>query len=60
VGDVITQRVSVEDGALVKGAVEVRASDKKNDKSKEIKNEAPKAVTPEAPKALAATAGASR
>ncbi|HEY1800948.1 MAG TPA: polymer-forming cytoskeletal protein [Terriglobales bacterium] len=58
VGDVITQRVSVEDGALVKGAVEVRASDKKNDKSKEIKVEAPKAVTPEAPKALAATAGA--
>ena len=43
VGDVITQRVSVEDGALVKGAVEVRASDKKNDKSKEIKTEAPKA-----------------
>ncbi len=60
VGDVITQRVSVEDGALVKGAVEVRASDKKNDKSKEIKTEAPKAIAPEAPKALAATAGASR
>jgi len=60
VGDVITQRVSVEDGALVKGAVEVRASDKKNDKAKEIKTEAPKAAMPEAPKALAATAGASR
>ena len=60
VGDVITQRVSVEDGALVKGAVEVRASEKKNDKSKEIKAEAPKAVVPEAPKALAATAGAGR
>ena len=60
VGDVITQRVSVEDGALVKGAVEVRASDKKNDKAKEIKTEAPKAAVPEAPKALAATAGASR
>jgi len=60
VGDVITQRVSVEDGALVKGAVEVRTSDKKNDKSKEIKTEAPKAVAPEAPKALAVTAGASR
>jgi cytoskeletal protein CcmA (bactofilin family) len=59
VGDVITQRVSVEDGALVKGSVEVRASDKKNDKSKEIKNEAPKAATPDAPKALAAVAGAS-
>jgi cytoskeletal protein CcmA (bactofilin family) len=60
VGDVITQRVSVEDGALVKGAVEVRASDKKNDKSKEIKTEAPKAAMSEAPKALAATAGAGR
>lgn len=60
VGDVITQRVSVEDGALVKGAVEVRASEKKNDKPKEIKTEAPKAAVPEAPKALAASAGASR
>lgn len=59
VGDVITQRVSVEDGALVKGSVEVRATEKKNEKSKEIKNEAPKAATPEAPKALAAVAGAS-
>jgi cytoskeletal protein CcmA (bactofilin family) len=59
VGDVITQRVSVEDGALVKGSVEVRATDKKNDKSKEIKNEVPKAAAPEAPKALAAVAGAS-
>ena len=59
VGDVITQRVSVEDGALVKGSVEVRATDKKNEKSKEIKNEAPKAATPEAPKALAAVAGTS-
>jgi cytoskeletal protein CcmA (bactofilin family) len=59
IGDVITQRVSVEDGAIVKGAVEVRASEKKNEKSKEVKQEAPKAATPEAPKALAATAGVS-
>jgi cytoskeletal protein CcmA (bactofilin family) len=59
VGDVTTQRVSVEDGALVKGAVEVRTSDKKNDKAKEAKPEAPKATTPEPPKALAAIAGAS-
>jgi cytoskeletal protein CcmA (bactofilin family) len=59
IGDVITQRVSVEDGAIVKGAVEVRLSEKKNEKAKEVKAEIPKAATPEAPKALAATAGAS-
>lgn len=59
VGDVTTQRVSVEDGALVKGAVEVRTAEKKNDKAKEVKSEAPKATTPEPPKALAAIAGAS-
>jgi len=62
-GDVITQRVSVEDGAVLKGSIEVRATDTKNVKTQ------PQAQTPnrpaeqgkpapEQPKAAAATAGA--
>jgi cytoskeletal protein CcmA (bactofilin family) len=31
-GDVITQRISVEDGAVLKGSVQVRAAEHKNDK----------------------------
>ena len=31
-GDVITQRISVEDGAILKGSVQVRASEAKHDK----------------------------
>ncbi len=49
-GDVITQRVSVEDGAIVKGSVEVRHTEKASKSP-----EAPKPAA-EAPKALAATA----
>ena len=33
IGDVNTQRISVEDGAVMKGSVEVRASGMKHDKS---------------------------
>jgi len=32
-GDVITQRISVEDGAILKGGVQVRVVEHKNDKS---------------------------
>jgi cytoskeletal protein CcmA (bactofilin family) len=54
-GDVITQRVSVEDGAVLKGSVEVRVAEK-NQKSKaaEVK---PESLKVEAPKAMAAVAG---
>ncbi len=49
-GDVITHRISVEDGALLKGSVQVRSADKKNDNKKENSNEQQKA--------MAASAGA--
>ena len=50
-GDVITHRISVEEGAILKGGVEVRNPEKKDQK---MQNQV-KAVEP--PKALAATAG---
>jgi cytoskeletal protein CcmA (bactofilin family) len=50
-GDVITLRISVEEGALLKGGVEVRATEVKTDGKT---NEQPK---PEPGKALAAAAG---
>ena len=39
-GDVVTQRISVEDGSLLKGGVQVRAVEHKNDRS----NRQPKAA----------------
>jgi cytoskeletal protein CcmA (bactofilin family) len=48
-GDVITQRISVEDRAILKGSVQVRAVDQKNDKSHRQTQQ---------PKASAAAAGA--
>jgi cytoskeletal protein CcmA (bactofilin family) len=53
-GDVITQRISVEDGAVLKGSVQVQAAGQKNDKSQ---NQA-KSVSIDQPKAAAAAAGA--
>jgi cytoskeletal protein CcmA (bactofilin family) len=47
-GDVITHRISIEEGAVLKGGVEVRQSDKNDQKAQN---------KPEPPKALAATAG---
>ncbi len=46
-GDVVTHRISVEDGALLKGSVQVRAEEKKNNKneSKANSSEAPKAAS---------------
>jgi len=49
-GDVITHRISVEEGAILKGGVEVRNPEKKDQKNQNQNKQ-------EAPKALAATAG---
>jgi cytoskeletal protein CcmA (bactofilin family) len=61
-GDVITQRISVEDGAILKGSVQVRAVEHKQDKSqpqaqKQAQSESKPAAI-EQPKAAAAVAGA--
>ena len=50
-GDVITQRISVEDGAILKGSVQVRASEQKH-----AQGQVKSAIT-EQPKAAAAVAG---
>jgi cytoskeletal protein CcmA (bactofilin family) len=52
-GDIVTQRISVEDGAMLTGSVQVRSVDHKNGKSKD---EASLAAE-EKPKAMAASAG---
>jgi len=51
-GDVITHRISVEEGAILKGGVEVR-----NPEKKDQKKEQNQVKTTEAPKAMATTAG---
>ena len=48
-GDVITQRISVEEGAIMKGGIEVRTPEKKPQQNQGKQ---------EAPKAMGATAGA--
>jgi cytoskeletal protein CcmA (bactofilin family) len=51
-GDVITHRISIEEGAILKGGVEVRNPEKKDQKTQvQAQNK------PEPPKAMAATAG---
>ena len=51
-GDVITHRISVEEGAILKGGVEVRNPEKKDQKTQvQAQNK------PEPPKAVAAAAG---
>jgi cytoskeletal protein CcmA (bactofilin family) len=60
-GDVITQRISVEDGAVLKGSVQVRAVEHKNEKHQQQAQARPastEAAKPaEQPKAAAAVAG---
>ena len=51
-GDVVTHRISVEEGAILKGGVEVR-----NPEKKDQKNQNQNQNKQEAPKAMAATAG---
>jgi cytoskeletal protein CcmA (bactofilin family) len=53
-GDVITHRISVEEGAVLKGGVEVRNPEKKDQKP-QVQVQAQN--KPEQPKAMAATAG---
>ena len=53
-GDVITHRISVEEGAMIKGGVEVRNPEKQNQKSQTQNQNQNKQ---EAPKAAAAVAG---
>jgi cytoskeletal protein CcmA (bactofilin family) len=43
-GDVITQRISVEDGAILKGSVQVRAVEQKQPQSKQAVHEQSKAA----------------
>jgi cytoskeletal protein CcmA (bactofilin family) len=62
-GDVVTQRISVEDGAVLKGSVQVRAVEQKNAKPQAQAStpaQSPlvkESAQPEPPKAAAATAG---
>ena len=61
-GDVTTHRISVEDGALLKGGMQIRAVEQKTDKSQQAKAkqasaEPAKPATTEQPKAAAAVAG---
>ena len=57
-GDVITHRISVEEGAILKGGIEVRNPEKKDQKP-QVQSQAQNQAQnkPEPPKALAATAG---
>src|SRR5215475_10092075 len=58
-GDVVTPRISVEDGAHLRGSVQVQTSDHKKPQAQQSKPaEAPKPVVSEAPKAATAVAGA--
>jgi cytoskeletal protein CcmA (bactofilin family) len=54
-GDVVTQRISVEDGAILKGSVQVRAAEGKKDQHQNQSQQ--KQATTEQPKAAAAAAG---
>jgi len=56
VGDVSTSRISVEDGALLKGGIQVRSGDQKQNQPHSSK--AADAAKHDAPKSIAATAGA--
>src|SRR5438309_8691672 len=56
-GDVTTQRISVEDGAIMKGSIEVKAADQKNSKQ-QSQNKPVEVPKHEQAKAAAAGAGA--
>jgi len=57
IGDVVTRRISVEDGAMMKGSVQVRAEQKKEKHQAESQTK-PTPSEAEKPKAAAAAAGA--
>ena len=56
IGDVVSQRISVEDGAVLKGSVEVRSTQQKNEKPQTQALAKPMAMEAEKPKAAAAGA----
>lgn len=59
-GDVVTQRISIEDGAVMKGSIQVRAADAKVETKTLVQQPKPPAAEKpaEQPKAVGATAGA--
>lgn len=59
-GDVFTVRISVEDGAVLKGGIQVRSGEHKqqNQPQSHAKQPEPAKPTTEAPKSIAAVAGA--
>jgi cytoskeletal protein CcmA (bactofilin family) len=59
-GDVTTVRISVEDGAVLKGGIQVRSGEHKqqNQTQSQAKHQEQQKSTAEAPKSLTATAGA--
>jgi cytoskeletal protein CcmA (bactofilin family) len=60
-GDVVTPRISVEDGAILKGSVQVKIAESKNQKSQPQQSkpaEAPKPAFAGQPNTMAASAGA--
>ncbi len=60
-GNVSTTRISVEDGAVLKGGIQVKSGEQKQQSQPQAQAkaaEAPKPAAAEPPKAMAATAGA--
>jgi cytoskeletal protein CcmA (bactofilin family) len=57
-GDISTSRISVEDGAALKGGIQVRSNDLKHDQKQAQTQNQPQHKAAEAPKTLAATASA--
>src|SRR4030081_203201 len=57
-GDVVTQRISVEDGAILRGSVQVRSADAKNDKQQPNQTKASKPAAHEAQKPATSAVGA--
>jgi len=57
-GDVSTMRISVEDGAVLKGGIQVRSGEQKQHQAHAKQAETPKPTTVEPPRAMAATASA--
>jgi cytoskeletal protein CcmA (bactofilin family) len=55
-GDVVVQRISVEDGAILKGSVQVQTGEQKGKQPQQSKSDASKPAFNEAPKAAAASA----
>ncbi len=55
-GDVITHRISVEEGAVLKGGIEVRDPEKRDAEKKDQKTQEPAQHKQEANKAMAGTA----